>query len=213
MHDTALENARLFFQTYSRNFPMENTVKVLDLGSQDINGSIRQVCPKQFSYVGIDFVDGKGVDIVLEDAYSLPFPDGSVDIVVSSSCFEHSEFFWLTFLEIQRVLKPNGLFYLNAPSAGHYHRHPVDCWRFFPDSGQALANWSRRNGYRTLLLESFIQDEGEWRDYVAVYLKDSTFLAHLDGERMLLRKNGYVNGTFQGIARILNSTWVEQNDG
>jgi SAM-dependent methyltransferase len=72
-------------------------------------------------------------------SYKLPFADGSVDVVLSSSCFEHSEFFWLLFLEILRVLRPEGLFYLNAPSNGPFHRYPVDCWRFYPDSGNALV--------------------------------------------------------------------------
>lgn len=42
------------------------------------------------------------------------------DVVVSSSCVEHVEFFWLMFNEVMRVLKPDGLFYLNAPSNGEF---------------------------------------------------------------------------------------------
>jgi hypothetical protein len=60
------------------------------------------------------------------------------------------------FIEIQRVLKPEGLFYLNAPSNGTYHRYPVDCWRFYPDSGVALSHWGQKNGYNTQLIESFV---------------------------------------------------------
>ena len=52
---------------------------------------------------------GKGVDIVLEDPYCLPFADNSVDVVVSSSCFEQAEFFWLLFLTISDFI--NGLSY------------------------------------------------------------------------------------------------------
>ena len=55
--------------------------------------------------------------------------NNSIDIVVSISTFEHTEFFWETFLEILRVLKPNGLFFLNAPSFADQeihlqHKHP-----------------------------------------------------------------------------------------
>ena len=46
---------------------------------------------------------------MLTDPYHLPFESNSLDVVVSSSCFEHSEMFWLLFLEIMRVLKPEGL--------------------------------------------------------------------------------------------------------
>ena len=86
--------------------------------------------------------------MVLDDPYTLPFADESVDIVVSTSCLEHSEMFWLSFLEMLRVLRPTGLLYLNVSSNGNFHRYPVDCWRFYPDSGVAMVCWARRNGCR-----------------------------------------------------------------
>src|SRR3546814_14106854 len=74
----------------------------------------------------------------------------------SSSCMEHSEFFWVLFLEMLRIVKPSGLIYLNVPSNGSFHRYPVDCWRFSPDSGSAHAKWGKHNGYPVALLEAFI---------------------------------------------------------
>lgn len=141
MHISAKDNALQFFETY------QPTGTIVEIGSQDINGSLREVAPTDCKYIGLDFVEGKGVDLILEDPYSLPFPDESVDCIVSSSVFEHSEMFWILFLEILRVLKPDGLFYLNVPANGAFHQHPVDCWRFYPDSGKALVTWARRNGY------------------------------------------------------------------
>ena len=49
--------------------------------------------------------DDDGVDIRLADPYRIPLPDASVDIVLSGQMLEHNEFFWLTFLEMSRVLK------------------------------------------------------------------------------------------------------------
>jgi SAM-dependent methyltransferase len=170
MHQSALEHGKLFFDTYVgrlRELPAGG-VTIVDIGSQDVNGSLRQLSPVSATYVGVDFAEGRGVDIVLDDPYRLPFDDNSIDVIVSSSCFEHSEMFWLTFLEICRVLKPSGLFYLNAPSASGFHRYPVDCYRFFPDSGNALAKWARRNGYATVVLEHYTNGT----DYVCVFLKD-----------------------------------------
>lgn len=176
MHKTAMEHADLFFKTYMSN---KAGLKVVELGSQDVNGSIRSKCPPGNSYVGIDFVEGKGVDTILTDPYSLPFDENSFDICVTSSCFEHSEFFWVVFLEIVRIVKPNGLIYINVPSNGMVHQWPVDCWRFYPDSGVALQNWARRNGYRVEMLESFVgaQRKSLWNDFVAVFVKDA---AHAD---------------------------------
>ena len=178
MHDTSLINAKLFFDTYSNDIrSISNNTKVIEIGSQDINGSIRSVSPADFLYVGLDFASGKGVDLILDDPYKLPFEEGTIDVCVSTSCFEHSEFFWLTYLEIMRVLKPTGLFYLNAPSNGMYHRHPVDCWRFYPDSGHALVNWGKANKINGCLLESYTgyQVSDMWNDFVAIFLKDASF--------------------------------------
>ena len=112
--------------------------------------------------------------MVITDPYSLPFDSESVDVAVSSSCFEHSEFFWLLFNESLRILKPAGLLYINAPANGWYHRFPVDCWRFYPDSGVALQNWGKRSGYNCGLLESFIgmRKDELWNDFTAVFVKD-----------------------------------------
>ena len=184
---------------------------MIEIGSQDVNGSLRAVAPIEFEYVGVDFQAAKGVDVVLEDPYALPFETGSVDIVLSSSCFEHSEMFWLVFLEVMRVLKPTGIFYLNAPSTGGFHRYPVDCWRFYPDSGRALVSWSKRNGGNAQLLESYTQKGGGWQDFVAVFLKDET-LASRYPYRILNLKKDFENGLLLGGDTFLNMTGECQNE-
>ncbi|OGR23542.1 MAG: methyltransferase type 11 [Desulfuromonadales bacterium GWD2_54_10] len=169
MHQLAMENGQRFFDAYVARL---GSVNIIDVGAQDVNGSLRQICPSNASYLGLDLAKGSGVDIVLDDPYKLPFHDNTVDIIVSTSTFEHSEMFWLLFLEFIRVLKPEGLFYLNAPSQSGYHAFPVDCYRFFPDSGNALAKWGRRCGYNCIALEQYTN----FGDYVCVFLKDIAYL-------------------------------------
>lgn len=193
MHATAMANGKSFFDCYGKSMDAGRTVTVVEIGSQDVNGSLKDVCPPHFKYVGVDFVEAKNVDVVLTDPYTLPFEDNSVDVVVTSSCLEHSEMFWLVFLEVLRVLGPHGLFYINVPSRGSYHRYPVDCWRFYPDSGIALSKWGRRNGYDTTLLESFTQADGAWGDLVAVFLKDASLAARYP-DRMLDHRTDVING-------------------
>jgi len=137
MHPSAIFHGDQFFKTYIPSPSADITV--LEIGSQNVNGCLKDVAPKGIKYVGLDFVEGPGVDIVISDPYVLPLPDASVDMIVSSACFEHSEFFWLVFLEVMRVLKPQGIFYLNTPSNGFFHRYPVDCWRFIQI--QAMRWW------------------------------------------------------------------------
>jgi SAM-dependent methyltransferase len=201
MHPTAMENGRKFFTTYVR--PEHS---VVDIGSQNVNGSLFEICPSPF-YTGVDFVAGKNVDIVVDntyDAYSIPIPSRSIDHVVSSSCFEHSEMFWLTFLEAMRILRPEGLLYLNVPANGPFHRYPVDCWRFYPDSGHALVKWAKRNGVNAVLLESFTteQEPGMWNDFVAVFLKDESCLSQHPKRILTSQPTAFTNGWIHGSQKI-----------
>jgi SAM-dependent methyltransferase len=120
-------------------------LKILDLGSQDICGSYRPIfdVPK-WKYIGIDMAAGKNVDVVLRTPYAWSeIASGSADVVISGQAFEHIRYFWITMLEIARVLKPGGLCCILAPSSGPEHRYPVDCWRFYPDGMQALADFAQ----------------------------------------------------------------------
>jgi len=211
MHPTAMSNCKSFFDAYSKCFTQSKETKVVEIGSQDVNGSLRSVAPSEFEYVGVDFQAAKGVDIVLDDPYSLPFDNESVDIVLSSSCFEHSEMFWLVFLEVMRILKPAGIFYLNAPSSGSFHRYPVDCWRFYPDSGRAMVSWSKRNGLNAQLLESYIQKGGNWQDFVGVFIKDDLYGSKFP-DRILDIKKDFENGLLRNSTEFLNPSGTCQNE-
>jgi SAM-dependent methyltransferase len=174
MHDTASKYCKAFFDVY---LPHAKGLKIVEIGSLDVSGSIRALAPPDNAYLGLDFAPGKGVDVIVQDPYAMPVEDASADVVLTSSCFEHSEFFWLVFEDAMRILKPGGLLYINVPSNGAFHRHPVDCWRFYPDSGLALQNWGRRKGIDVALLESFIGRQGidRWNDFVGVFVKGAEY--------------------------------------
>ena len=209
MHDTAMEFGAAFFGTY---YKAASGLTIVDVGSQDVTGSLRSVAPAGNRYVGVDFAAAKGVDVVITDPYALPFEDASVDAVVSSSCFEHSEFFWLLFNETLRILKPDGLLYINVPSNGAFHRFPVDCWRFYPDSGVALQNWGRRSGYDVAMLESFTgrRKEDIWNDFVAVFVKDEAH-AGKHPARMMDSLKLYTNGRRHGSEEITHFAAASQD--
>ena len=169
MHASSLENMWRCYSKYVAGGPLEarSGTVVLDLGSSDVNGSYREIFARApFRYIGADLAPGAGVDIVLADPYQIPFPDGSIDIVISGQAFEHCEFFWRLFEEMMRVLRSDGLIFLIAPSAGPIHRYPVDCFRFYPDAFGALAKHAGG-----VLVESWLDDRGPWRDLVGVFCR------------------------------------------
>ena len=209
MHDTAMLIGQKFFETYMAGAQGQS---IVDIGAQDVNGSLRSVAPPGNPYTGIDFAEGKGVDVILTDPYKFPFETGTFDVAVCSNCLEHSEFFWLTFMEILRILKPSGLLFMTVPANASVHRYPVDCWRFYPDSGMALRNWARRSGVNTALLESFTgrQMEGLMNDFTAVYVKDQ---AHADQHPNRIQDNygHYVWGYRLGAAKFANTETINED--
>ena len=213
MHLTALQNCQQFFDCYgeviSENAP---NARIVEIGSQDVNGSLRSCCPKGFEYIGVDFVEGRGVDLILEDPYKLPFEAESVDLVLSSSCFEHSEMFWVMYLEILRILKPGGLFYLNAPSNGEFHRWPVDCWRFYPDAGRALITWAKHCSLKPALLESYTSTQigDQWNDFIAVFIKDEAKIS-LYRDRIVDKKPDFSNGLVFGRNDFLKQSVMPED--
>lgn len=125
-----------------RHLDIRRPLSVIDIGSYDVNGSYRTLFDLPgVSYVGIDLESGPGVDLVLSSPYVLPLDDQSVDLIVSGQAFEHVEYFWQSFEEMHRVLKPGAMIFLIAPSRGLEHKYPQDCWRFYPDGYRALAKY------------------------------------------------------------------------
>ncbi len=60
--------------------------------------------------VACDYDSTKSVNYQTADAYKLPFPDGSFDVLTAMDFLEHVEDPAAVIKEFSRVLKPNGLF-------------------------------------------------------------------------------------------------------
>lgn len=141
MHESSMLRMEWFVKNY---VPVqEHKLKVLDVGSYNVNGTYRVYFPDtRFDYVGLDMAAGPNVDIVPANPYSWKeIDDNCYDIVISGQVLEHAEFFWVTVSEMTRVLKKDGLLCIIVPNGFGEHRYPVDCWRFFTDGMIALARY------------------------------------------------------------------------
>lgn len=127
---------------------------VIEIGSQDVNGSPREVIapfgPR--TYWGVDFCPGKGVDLVLDvSKISSHFGPSSFDIVVSTETLEHAENWREAITEMKRVLRPGGILIVTARGPGFpYHGFPHDHWRFTVDDFKAI--------FSDMKIEACLQD-------------------------------------------------------
>ena len=107
---------------------IERQRSVLDIGSLDINGSVKDIFEDAERYVGVDIVSGSNVDMVM-NAHKLKFDKESFDCVLALGLFEHDNAWWKSLEEIKRVLKHKGWFILQVPTIVDSH-NPPDYWRF-----------------------------------------------------------------------------------
>ncbi len=181
MHPSSMNNMKKLFDKYVTKEFIENSspCKILDFGGRNVRGQgsyydllISDDANKSYNtlnieYKGIDLEENPGVSIVLDDPYKVPLNDNYADVIVSGQMFEHCEFFWLSFLEMVRLVKPGGYIFLIAPMSGKVHRYPVDCWRFYPDAYAALAKWGKVS-----LIEAWTDYDGsKWWDQVGAFKK------------------------------------------
>ena len=146
-----------FCESAKRAFPDFFRDKfVVDIGSLDINGN-NQYLFDSCLYLGVDVGLGRNVDICSK-GHELNLPDCSVDVVVSTECFEHDQYYVLTINNIVRMLKPGGLFVFTCATTGR------------PEHG------TRRT---TPADAPLIQSVDEWSDYYK-NLEESDIRAFLD---------------------------------
>lgn len=175
MHQSSFDKMKSFRDRYLSCKETQPLV-ILDLGSQNIGGCYREIFNWQnWSYQGLDLGAGENVDIVLQEPYYWrEIPSSSTDVLISGQTFEHVEFFWLTMSEIARVLKPGGLCCIIAPSSGHEHRYPVDCWRFYPDGFSALARYANLEVVEAVTQweeNQYTDGSNQWKDSVLIARK------------------------------------------
>lgn len=121
---------------FSKNIKLEEfrDKRVLEVGSLDVNGSVRPLIEalQPSEYIGIDEQPGKLVDLVLPGERIIEhFGLSSFDTVISTETLEHVEDWRIVINNMKLAIKPEGYVYLTVcpPDMG-YHPHPRDCWRF-----------------------------------------------------------------------------------
>jgi len=109
--------------------------RVLEAGSQDVNGSIRPFVEKALNpreYIGADMSAGKGVDVVCNSSGLIEkFGRDSFDLVISTSLLEHVQDWKAAIHNMKGVCRPGGTILLTTCAPGfQYHGYPYDFWRY-----------------------------------------------------------------------------------
>jgi len=108
---------RFFLEYLKRKYPnyCSGDISVIEFGSLNINGSIREYLTPVKKYIGIDWRPGPDVDLV-SLAHNVNL-DKKFDVVVSASCLEHDPHWEKTLESMERHLKTDGILYLSWSAA------------------------------------------------------------------------------------------------
>jgi len=108
--------------------------KIIEVGSFDVNGSLRPIIElwKPASYIGVDIQAGPGVDVVCRaETIVDAFGKESFDVVISTDLLEHVREWRTVISNIKHICRGNGILVITVPSRGfHYHGYPYDFWRY-----------------------------------------------------------------------------------
>jgi hypothetical protein len=115
-----------FFSTFSElSNILGGPLRVAEIGSLDINGTIRNIVKSSsdiVEYVGIDIGEGAGVDVVSEGHIFLEKNVGRFNVILSAECLEHNPF-WRETIEqtLVSLATPGVLIFSWATTGRHVH--------------------------------------------------------------------------------------------
>jgi SAM-dependent methyltransferase len=107
---------------------------VLEVGAVSVNGSLRPVFEawKPAEYVGVDLVNGPGVDRICRiEELVAQFGKDRFDLVIATEIIEHVQDWRAAISNIKNVCRRGGTMLITTPSTGFpYHAYPHDFWRY-----------------------------------------------------------------------------------
>ena len=122
---------------------------VLELGSYDVNGSVKEIFTECDEYIGVDLIDGPGVDIVY-DGYDLNLGK-KFDLVISCEMLEH-DINWIN--SIKNMIShthQNSVLIFTCASKGRVEHGTKRSDHFLSPGTQSIGS----NYYKNIILIKF----------------------------------------------------------
>lgn len=143
MHKSTYDKMNWFKSTF---LDKNNTLDILDVGSLDREGNKNYKSifnEHNWNYVGLDYEKGNNVDIVVEDIHNwFEVNDNTFDVIISGQFLGNIPYFWLTMVQIERVLKDGGYVCIIVPTDGpNYDNNRLNCYQFCENGLEQLAKY------------------------------------------------------------------------
>jgi len=111
------EQLGFFTAVAAANSALIRDGRVIEIGSYDVNGSVRKIFKGSAEYIGVDLDAGPGVNVV-SYGHEVAYGDGTFDVAISGECFEHDLHWTETFGNMCRMTRPGGVVAFTCASTG-----------------------------------------------------------------------------------------------
>ena len=166
-----------FFSGVRTHYPAAfKHTRVLEVGSLDINGSVRELFT-DCRYTGVDLQLGPGVDLACQGQL-VEFPTGHFDTTISAECLEHNPFWRETIANMLRMTRAGGLVLISCATTGRLEHGTT---RTNPDMSPftSAENWEYYKNLTAADLESSANLAGwltDWASWVNFVSRDLYFI-------------------------------------
>jgi len=140
-----------FVKLFNSVFFKLKKISILELGSYNINGSLRNIFDNSNKYVGLDVTNGPGVDIVYEGK-NIPINE-NFDLCISCECFEHNPHWLNNFTQMIEIANQDGVVAFTCASIGR-HEHGTEATN--PKS--SIGSMKKWNYYKNLKKSDFTKN-------------------------------------------------------
>ena len=170
------EQAEFFSGVRSHYSAAFSSARVLEVGSLDINGSVRELF-SNCDYTGVDLQLGPGVDLARQGQL-VDFPTAHFDTTISAECLEHNPFWRETVANMLRMTRPGGLVLISCATTGRLE-HGTS--RTNPDASPftSAEKWEYYQNLSASDLESSLNLDGwlaDWSSWINFITRDLYFV-------------------------------------
>jgi SAM-dependent methyltransferase len=159
-----------FFSGVRAHYPASfKGARVLEVGSLDINGSVRELF-SDCRYTGVDLQIGPGVDLACQGQL-VEFPTHHFDTTISAECLEHNPFWRETVANMLRMTRPAGLVMISCATTGRLEHGTT---RTNPDASPFTSaekwdyykNLTAADIEQSLNLDGWLADWASWTNFI-----------------------------------------------
>ena len=163
------EQAEFFSGVRSRYPQAFVGARVLEVGSLNINGSVRELF-NACDYTGVDLQLAPGVDLACQGQL-VEFPTAHFDTVISAECMEHNPYWRETTANMLRMTKPGGLVLISCATTGRLEhgttRTNPDASPFTSaESWDYYRNLAAVDFEKSLYLKGWLADWASWVNFI-----------------------------------------------